>query len=201
MTTQSRRGRRPGAPDTRAAILAAARDRFARVGFDATSIRAIAGDAGVDPALVHHYFGSKRDLFVAALELPVDPREVLAPVVDAGLDGAGRRLLTMLLAVWDDEQRRLPLLAFARSALEPSGHHLFQDGFLPVIIRPVLADLGVDEVDRRVPFVASQLAGLILMRYVLRAEPLASMPSEEVVAVVGPTIQRYLDGPLPDVGP
>ena len=146
---------------------------------------------------MHHYFGGKRDLFVAALELPVDPREVLAPVVAAGVDGAGARLLTMLLGVWDDEERRLPLLAFARSALEPSGQHLFQDGFLPVIIRPVLADLGVDDVERRVPFVASQLAGLILMRYVLGVEPLASMSSAEVVAVVAPTIQRYLEAPLP----
>lgn len=193
----ARRGRRPGAPDTRAAILAAARERFANVGYGPTSVRTIAAEAGVDPALVHHYFGSKRDLFVAALALPVDPREVLAPVVAAGADGAGERLLTTLLGVWDDEERRLPLLAFARSVLEVSGQHLLQDGFLPVVIGPVLVDLGVDDVERRLPFVASQLGGLILMRYVLELEPLASMPAADVVSVVGPTIQRYLTGPLP----
>jgi AcrR family transcriptional regulator len=197
MTAPSRRGRRPGAPDTRAAILAAARERFAAAGFDATSIRAVAADAGVDPALVHHYFGGKRDLFVAALELPVDPRRVLAPVVAAGLDGAGPRLVTALLGVWDDEERRVPLLAFARGVLDPAGGHLLQDGFLPVVIGPVLADLGVDEPERRLPYVASQLAGLILMRYVLALEPLASLPAADVVATVGPTLQRYLTEPLP----
>ena len=193
----ARRGRRPGAPDTRAAILAAARERFASVGYGPTSVRTIAAEAGVDPALVHHYFGSKRDLFVAALALPVDPREVLAPVVAAGADGAGERLLATLLGVWDDEERRLPMLAFARSVLDVSGQHLLQDGFLTVVIGPVLVDLGLDDVDRRLPFVASQLGGLILVRYVLELEPLASMPAADVVSVVGPTIQRYLTDPLP----
>jgi AcrR family transcriptional regulator len=197
MSTAGRRGRRPGGPDTRAAILAAARARFAGAGFDATSIRSVATDAGVDPALVHHYFGSKRDLFVAALALPVDPRVVLAPVIAAGPEGAGERVVAALLSVWDDEERRLPLRAVARSVLDGSGQHLLQDGFVPVVLGPVLVDLGVDQPERRLPFVASQLAGLVLMRYVLAAEPLASLPAAEVVAVVGPTVQRYLTGPLP----
>lgn len=197
MTVASRRGRRPGAPDTRAAILAAARERFATAGFGATSVRAIATDAGVDPALVHHYFGSKRDLFVAALALPVDPREVLAPVIAQGPDGAGERLLATFLAVWDDPERRLPLLAVARSILDPSGHRLLQDGFIVAVLVPVLTDLGIDQVERRAPLLASQIVGLIVMRYVLEVEPLASMPAADVVTVVGPTIQRYLTGPLP----
>ncbi len=88
MTARASRGRRPGAPDTRAEVLAAARASFAEKGFRGTTIRAVAAAAGVDPALVHHYFGTKDDLFVAALEIPVDPREILAPVVAAG---AGRR--------------------------------------------------------------------------------------------------------------
>ena len=86
------RGRRPGAPDTRAEVLAAARASFAEKGFRGTTIRAVAASAGVDPALVHHYFGSKDDLFLAALQMPVDPREVLAPVVALGPDGAAARL-------------------------------------------------------------------------------------------------------------
>ncbi|SFC20908.1 transcriptional regulator, TetR family [Nocardioides terrae] len=197
MTTTARRGRRPGAPDTRAAILAAARERFAEAGFGATSIRAVAADAGVDPALVHHYFGSKRDLFVASLALPVDPRDVLAPVIAQGMDGAGERILGTLLAVWDDPDRRLPLLAVARSLLDPSGHRLFQDGFLAAVLVPVLTELGIDRVEHRAPLLASQVAGLILMRYVLEVEPLASMPADDVVSVMGPTIQLYLTGPLP----
>ncbi|MFT4287785.1 TetR/AcrR family transcriptional regulator [Nocardioides sp.] len=196
MTGGGRRGRRPGAPDTRAAILAVARERFAAAGFAAVSVRSVAAEAGVDPALVHHYFGSKRDLFLAALEMPVDPREVLAPVIAAGPEGAGERILATILGVWDDDELRLPLLALARGLTDPSGH-LLQDGFLPVVIGPVLAELGVDQTERRLPLVISQIIGVLVLRYLARLEPLASMPAEEVVAAVGPTLQRYLTGPLP----
>src|ERR687890_2439282 len=99
-----RRGRRPGAPDTRATILDAARTAFAQKGFAGTTIRAVATAAGVDAALVHHYFGTKDDLFLAALELPVDPRVALAPAIAAGPDGAGERMLRVFLSVWDDPE-------------------------------------------------------------------------------------------------
>ena len=105
------RGRRPGGPDTRGQILASARKSFADKGFAGTTIRAVAAEAGVDPALVHHYFGSKDDLFLAALEIRVDPREVVPRVFGPGLDGAAERLLRVFLAVWDDPQTGLPLVA------------------------------------------------------------------------------------------
>ena len=196
MTTVSR-GRRPGSPDTRAAILDAARALFAAGGLTGTSVRAVAARAGVDPALVHHYFGTKDDLFVAALALRVDPREVLAPVVAEVPDGAGERLLRVFLSVWDDPELQLPLRALARSLTDPAGKELMRDGFLTVVIGPVGAALGIDEPERRMPLVASQVLGLILMRYLLEAEPISTMPAEEVVAVYAPTIQRYLTGPLP----
>jgi len=196
VTTVSR-GRRPGSPDTRAAILDAARALFAAGGLTGTSVRAVAARAGVDPALVHHYFGTKDDLFVAALALRVDPREVLAPVVAEGPDGAGERLLRVFLSVWDDPELQLPLRALARSLTDPAGKELMRDGFLTVVIGPVGAALGIDEPERRMPLVASQVLGLILMRYLLEAEPISTMPAEEVVAVYAPTIQRYLTGPLP----
>jgi AcrR family transcriptional regulator len=103
MSTPARRGRRPGSPDTRAAILVEARALFAAKGYAGTSVRAVATAAGVDAALVHHYFGTKDDLFLAALRAPLDPREVLAPVAAAGVDGAGERLVRIFLSVWDDE--------------------------------------------------------------------------------------------------
>lgn len=192
-----RRGRRPGAPDTRAAILAAARTLFADGGFAGTSVRSIASAAGVDASLVHHYFGSKDDLFVAALEIPVDPRERLAEVVAEGPDGAGERLVRIFLSVWDDPDLQAPLLGLARGILEPSGQRLLSQGFLPAVLLPMGAALGVDRPEVRMPLVASQMVGLILTRYVLGVEPLASMPPEDLVAVYGPTIQRYLTGPLP----
>ena len=197
MSTRARRGRRPGAPDTRAAILAAAREQFATTGFSGTTIRAVAAEAGVDAALVHHYFGTKDDLFVAALELPVDPRVVLAPAIALGPDGAGERMLRVFFSVWDDPSNRLPLLGLVRGLLEPSGQKLVRDGFVGVVIEPIGAGLGIDDPHRRMPLVASQIFGLIIVRYLLEVEPLASMPTDEVVAIYAPTIQRYLTGSLP----
>ena len=198
MTSPSaKRGRRPGAPDTRAAILTAARSRFAEHGFAGTTIRAVAGDAGVDAALVHHYFGSKDDLFLAALELPVDPRQVLLPAVAPGLDGVAERLLRAFLSAWDDPELQPRLVAVVRGVMDPAGSKLITEGFLPVVLQPVGLALGVDRPELRMPLVASQVFGLILMRYVLRVEPLASLPPDQLVATYAPTLQRYLADPLP----
>lgn len=191
------RGRRPGAPDTRAEVLGAARVLFAERGFSRTTIRAVAADAGVDPSLVHHYFGSKDDLFMAALALPIDPRDLLAPVVAAGPDGAGERLVRTLLAAWDDPTVQPALLAVARSVIADDGGRLVTEGFIPVVVGPVLTALVVDRPEVRVPLVASQLVGLIVTRYVLAVPGMADMAPEDVVVRLGPTIQRYLTG---DVG-
>jgi AcrR family transcriptional regulator len=193
----STRGRRPGAPDTRAEVLAAARSSFADKGFRGTTIRAVAAAAGVDPALVHHYFGSKDDLFVAALQIPVDPREVLGPVVAAGPDGAGERLLRTLLGVWDDPELQPGLLALARSLVADDTGGLVRDAFIPVVIGPVLAALVADRPEARIPLVASQVVGLIVTRYVIALPPMAEMPAEDVVARLGPVLQHYLTGDLP----
>ena len=191
------RGRRPGAPDTRAAVLAAARSSFAEKGFRGTTIRAVASEAGVDPSLVHHYFGTKDDLFLAAMELPVDPREVLAHVGDGPVEEAAERFVRALLGVWEDPAIQPVLLTVARRLLEPDGELLFSQGFLPVVVVPLGARLGLDQPERRMSLVASQVLGLILMRYVLRVEPLASISRDDVIATFAPTLQRYLTGELP----
>ncbi|MDZ5663256.1 TetR/AcrR family transcriptional regulator [Nocardioides sp. zg-1308] len=191
------RGRRPGAPDTRAEVLAAARASFAEKGFRGTTIRGVASAAGVDPALVHHYFGTKDDLFVAALEIPVDPREVLAPVVAAGPDGAGERLLRTFLGVWDDPAIRPGLLAMVRSLLADDDGGLVRQAFIPVVVGPLLAELVPDRPEARIPLVASQVVGLIVTRYVIALPPMADMPADEVVARIGPVLQHYLTGDLP----
>ncbi len=160
-------------------------------------MRAIAADAGVDPALVHHYFDSKDGLFVAALELPVDPRVALLPVLEGGLDGAGERLLRVFVSVWDDETARLSLLGLVRGVFEPTGRQLLRDGLLGVVLGPLGPALGLDQPERRVALVASQMIGLVMLRYVLEVEPLASMGTEELVASYAPTLQRYLADPLP----
>jgi AcrR family transcriptional regulator len=191
------RGRRRGSPDTRSAILGAARSSFAAHGFAGTTIRAVASAAGVDAALVHHYFGTKDELFLAALELPVDPRALLGPAVAGPIEEAAERFLGVFLSVWDDPDIRPSLLAVARGIMDPSASRLLSEGILPVIIEPIGAALGVDRPEDRMPLVASQVIGLILLRYVLGVEPLASMSRERVIATYAPTIQRYLTGDLP----
>lgn len=192
------RGRRPGGPDTRGQILASARRSFAEKGFGGTTIRAVAVDAEVDPALVHHYFGAKDDLFLAALEFPADPRTLLPTVFEAGVDGAGERLIRLFLSVWDDPHARMALVAVVRTGLvQEAQDSLLRQGILRMVQQPLRAALPAAEADRRVQLVVSQMVGLVMTRYLLALEPLASMPAEELVAWVGPTLQRYLNGPLP----
>lgn len=203
MSTRATRGRRPGAPDTRAEVLAAARASFAEKGFRGTTIRAVAAAAGVDPALVHHYFGSKDDLFLAALEMPVDPRALLAPVVAQGPAGAGERLLRTFLSVWDEPDIQVRLLAVVRSVLGDDDARLLKEGFIPVVVGPVLAQLVKDRPEVRIPLVASQVIGLIVTRYLVALPSMAQMPAEDVVARIGPVLQHYLTGDLdgePDGG-
>lgn len=191
------RGRRPGAPDTRAEILASARSLFALRGFGGTSVRAVAAEAGVDPSLVHHYYGTKGDLFIAALRLPVDPRVALLPVIEGGLDGAGERLLQVFASVWDDEANRLPLLALVRGVVDADGQQLLRDGLLGLVLGPIGAALDLDQPQRRIALVASQMIGIVILRHVLEVEPLASMDADMLVATYAPTVQRYLSGDLP----
>ena len=197
MSTSNPRGRRPGRPDTKAAILAAARESFAAAGFGGTTIRAIATAAGVDAALVHHYFGSKDDLFVAALALPVDPRAVIGAAVAGPAEEAAEKLVRTFLSVWDDPGFQPALLATVRRILEPGGDKLIREGFLPVVLIPVGEQLGLDRPQLRMPLVASQVIGLILARYVVRIEPITSLDVDSLVAIYAPTIQRYLTGDLP----
>lgn len=191
------RGRRPGSPDTRTAILAAARQRFATLGYAGTSLRAVASDAGVDKALVAHYFGSKDDLFLAAMEIPVDPRALAAAVAEGDLDEVGERLLRLFVSVWDDPATRLPLLGILRGIAEPDGQRLVRDVFLRLVLEPLGTALGIDSPERRMAHVASQMVGLAVVRYLVEVEPLASLPSEQVVATYAPVVQGFLTGPLP----
>ena len=188
-------GRRPGGPDTRGEILTAARDEFAARGFDGTTMRAVASSAGVDAALVHHYFGGKDDLFLAALEIPVDPRVVIPEMLRPGIDGIGERLVRMFVSVWDDPESRKPLLAVFRSALSSeAGADLIRGGMMRMVFEQVAEGLGVPDPVLRAQLVGSQMTGLVMMRYVLRVEPIASMPPDQLVQWLGPTIQRYLSG-------
>jgi AcrR family transcriptional regulator len=189
------RGRRPGASGTRERILAAARERFASDGYDRTRIRDVAAGAGVDPALVHYYFATKDGLFVAAMELPFRPAEVIGPLVAEGVDGLGERLVRRLLGVWDEPSNRAALLAIVTSG-HPGAVAALREFITREIVGRVAGAVTADRPALRATLVASQVMGLIAARYVARLEPLASLPAAEVVPLVAPTLQRYLDGAL-----
>jgi AcrR family transcriptional regulator len=191
-----RSGRRPGNPDTRDVVLAAARAAFAERGFDGATIRGIAADAGVDPALVHHYFGNKDKLFLAAVEAPADPGDLLPEVLAAPRDELGSAVVRLLLKVWDGPMQPAGL-ALVRSAIGNEWTaKLLREFLVSRVLRKVVSTLGYDPDVRaaRASLVASQLIGLVMTRYVLRLEPLASASHDSIVAAIGPTVQRYLTG-------
>ncbi|MEU8051926.1 TetR family transcriptional regulator [Micromonospora haikouensis] len=198
MATARRTGRRPGNPGTREAILDAARAAFAERGFDAASIRSIAAAAGVDPALVHHYFGGKDQLFLAAMGAPLDPGELLPRVLAGDADGVGERLVRTFLGVWDSPAGAAAVALLRSAVTNEWTARLLREFLVTQVLRRVLHHLDVDpaELPLRGSLVASQLVGLALMRYVVRLEPVASAPPETLVAAVGPTVQRYLRGGL-----
>ncbi|MFC6020335.1 TetR family transcriptional regulator [Plantactinospora solaniradicis] len=193
-----RSGRRPGNPDTREAILAAAREVFAERGFDGASIRAIATSAGVDPALVHHYFGTKDQLFVATINIPFDPQEILPQIAVGGMDGIGERLVRTFLRVWDSPAGTAGAALFRSAVNNEWTAKLFREFLVTQVLRRATGLLEIDpaEAPLRSSLVASQMAGLVLVRYILRLEPLASASPDVVVAAVAPNIQRYLAGDL-----
>nr|WP_296773409.1 TetR family transcriptional regulator [Rhodococcus sp. (in: high G+C Gram-positive bacteria)] len=196
--TRAKPGRRPGRSGARDKILAMARTRFANTGFDATSVRSIASDAGVDAALVHHYFGTKRELFLAAVALPTDPETVLRPVLAASTDTLGETLLRAIMSVWDSDSGDAVVAAF-RSMLAGGGERLIEGFIMQVVLEGVAPriDHPAGSAPVRINLVASQLSGLLLTRYILKLEPIASMPFEDVIASIGPTLQRYLVDDLP----
>ena len=189
----ARTGRRPGGGDSRGDILAAARASFAERGYDATSLRSVARAAGVDPALVHRFFGGKSGLFAAAMELPEDPGRLVGGLLAEGLDGVGERIVLTFVGVWDSPAAQERLVALLRAGIAGSEAADVLRGFLTeAVLEPVAAATGRRDGRWRASLAASQLVGLAVARYLLRLDPLATTPPDEVAAAIGPTLQRYL---------
>ena len=192
---------KPGPRDERgvlaARILAVARDQFSANGYTQTSVRAIARAADVDPALVHHYYGTKEDLLRASLQAPTDMLDRIEAAWAVPADEIGAALVRVTMANWRDPEAS----ALLRTVLLTAAHHPeTRERLRDLIARQLMgpADIGGDEDDnrKRASLIASQLLGMGLTRYVWEIEPLASMPEDEVVAAVGATIQRYVNGDL-----
>lgn len=192
-----RTGRRPGDSGTREAVLVAAKEAFGTHGYAGTTIRGIARAAGVDPALVHRFYGSKESLFAATLELPADPSVLLPALLADGTDQLGERVVRTFLAIWDATPGQGPMLALLRSAVsDEAAAGQLRDFLARVALGPLAKAAGKDQPELRAALAASQMLGLAVARYVLRLEPLAGSDVEDVATCIGPTIDRYLTGPL-----
>jgi AcrR family transcriptional regulator len=188
-----RRGRRAAGGDTRGAILDAARTLFARNGYTATTLRAVARDAGVDPALTLHHFGSKDALFRSAMQFPIDPSVIASAIENGDRDRVGERLSHYFIELWEDEATRASLLTMLRSAFTHEAAAGMMRGFIAeALVGRVAAVLDLPDPELRATLVGSQLVGLAIARYLLRIEPLASADAATVTAWLAPTLQRYL---------
>ncbi|MGW4854154.1 TetR/AcrR family transcriptional regulator [Streptomyces sp. NPDC004288] len=188
----SRAGEGSG-PDTRTRILEAARAQFAERGYDKASVRGIAKAAGVDPALVHHYFGTKDEVFAAAVEVSFEPAAVLPAILGGPREAIGERLARFFIGVWENPASRAPLLAIVRSALtHEAAARVLRTFVLRRLLERIAAELDVPDPSFRAELAASHMIGIVIMRYVIQVEPLASADPERIVAQVAPTLQRYL---------
>lgn len=192
-----RRGRpRAGdSTDRRERIVAAAADEFAAHGYDGTTMRGIARRAGVDPALLHHYFGTKSDLFVETVGVPLRPDLALPTILAGPREQIGEEIVRYLLTTLEEPSVRKRAVMLLRAGI---GNRLTTPlfaGFLQrEVIGKVAAALEVPDADLRASLVASQVAGLIVARYVLQLPGIATAEPEELVARMGPNVQRYLTG-------
>jgi len=191
-------GRRPGRSRTREQILSAARASFAGNGFDATSIRGVAASAGVDPALVRRFYGSKEQLLIAALSDAIGPSDRFAEVLTGDLETLGDQLIRYMLEIWERPGGdRQVLIGMIRAATTNArGARFLKDFIGGEILRRLEAKLDPREAQLRASLIGSQIVGLALYRYVLKVEPLASAPPEQLTTLAGPTLQRYLTGQI-----
>ncbi|WP_329255341.1 TetR family transcriptional regulator [Streptomyces sp. NBC_01478] len=197
--TAKRRGRPPRteSADTRDRILTAAREEFSERGYEKTSVRGIAKAAGVDSALVHHYFGTKEQVFEASIEVAFAPA-TNAPeaVADGPLDGVGERLTRFIFGVWENPATRKPLLAVVRSAVNnEAAAAVFRRLVVAQVLGRVAAQLDLPDAELRAELAAAQLVGTAMLRYVIKVEPLASADVEQIIVRVAPVVQGHLTGP------
>ncbi|MDO0912746.1 TetR family transcriptional regulator [Streptomyces sp. DT2A-34] len=193
-----RRGRPPRteSADTRDRILNAAREEFSERGYEKTSVRGIAKAAGVDSALVHHYFGTKEQVFEAAVEVAFAPAlKVRDVVLEGPLDGVGERMTRTIFGLWENPVTRKPLLAIVRSAVNnEAAASVFRRLVSAQLLRRIAGEIDAPDAELRAELAAAQLVGIAMMRYVIKIEPIASADPEQLIARVAPVVQGHLTG-------
>jgi AcrR family transcriptional regulator len=194
-----RRGRRPRteSADTRDRILAVAREEFSQRGYEKTSVRGIAKAAGVDSALVHHYFGTKEQVFEAAIEVAFAPAlNAPAALLDGPPTEVGERLTRFIFGIWENPTTRTPLLAIVRSAVNnEAAAAVFRRLIASQLLRRIASQVDLPDAELRAELAAAQLVGCAMLRYVIKVEPLVSADIEQVIARVAPVVQGHLTGP------
>ena len=192
------RGRRPGGEDTRSTIIHAARKSFAAKGYDKTSLRGIAREAGVDPALVHHYFDGKAALFAETLDVPVNPAELIDRITAGDVDRLGWRIVETFLGVWEPPERRDALVALVRSSMSSEEAARMLREFLGrEVFGRIAASTGASDPMLRGALAASQMIGLVVARYVIKVPALAEATREQIVERIGPVLQQHLVDRVP----
>lgn len=189
-----KRGPRRGSPDTRETILDAARASFADVGYNGSTIRRIAGIAGVDPSLVIHYFGTKQDLFAASVALPISPAAFIERVFVEGAadDSVAERLTRFFFEVWEHPDSRQALLGQLRAAFETGQPPPMGEFVVDALLSRIGEFLEGPDAALRMELAASNLVGIAILRYVVAIEPLASTTVDSLVAEIAPRIRGYL---------
>src|SRR5262245_17322038 len=184
-------GRRPGATETREQIAAAARSLFAELGYERATFRRIAVAAGVDPALVVHFYGSKEELFREVMALPPAIADVLEQLAEGPRGTVGRRLAELVVSALESPETRSIVVGRIRASATHSEAADLVRETVSNDIRKLAAAITDDRPETRAVLVGTQVAGLAQARYILRAEPLASMSAETVVELIAPVFQHY----------
>jgi AcrR family transcriptional regulator len=193
-----RTGRRRGMPDTRGQILQAAAAQFGASGYEATTVRKVAADAGVDPALIRRFFGNKEGLFTQVAASVLRPDEAIAALLQGPRRRLGERLARYFLGLLGDVHRPGPALSLIRPAVTSEHAAALMRRFLATeVLARIAAALGADHAELRAALAASQVVGLAVARAAVGLEPLVAAPEEELVAWVAPTLQRYFTGKAP----
>jgi AcrR family transcriptional regulator len=194
-------GRRPGKSETRKVLLEAARHRFAERGYDKTSVRDIARAAGVDPALIRHFFGSKAELFRATMGWPFEPADIAANISAGDRNAVGERLTRVFFELWEQPQSRAPLMAILRgAATHDESAALVRQFITGQLYLQIAKVLGGRDAELRVDLAMAQLLGIAYLRYILEVEPIATQPMDELIARVAPVVTAHLHPRMPSAG-